>query len=125
MGCDVMKSRIAGLALIAAALLPDPATAQQFEPVREQAAFVEVVTGRQLTRFGIQLQVTPAGEIRGRAFGRPVTGAWLWRDGYFCRDLFWGERDLGPNCQEVRIDGDTVRFISDRGDGIYADLRLQ
>ncbi len=114
------------LAVLAGALAAVPAlsSAQEFQPVRDQSAFVKVVTGRALTRFGIRLEVTPTGEIRGNAFGRPVTGAWRWSDGYFCRDLAWGERDLGPNCQEVRVDGETVRFISDRGTGIYADLRL-
>jgi hypothetical protein len=113
------------LAGAAAAMLAAPATAEQFQPLRDQAAFVATVTGRALTRFGIRLEVSPTGEIRGSAFGQPVTGAWRWSEGYFCRDLFWGGSDLGPNCQEVRVRGDTVRFISDRGAGIYADLQLR
>lgn len=120
-----MRSRLVLLALVATVFIPAPLAAQQFQPVREQAAFLHAVAGRTLTRFGIQVEVTQSGEIRGQAFGRPVTGAWRWRDGYFCRDLYWGDRDLGPNCQEVRIDGNTVRFISDQGSGIYADLRLR
>lgn len=98
---------------------------QEFQTVREQSRFVELVAGKQLTRFGISLNVTPDGEIRGRAFGRPVTGRWQWSDGYFCRDLFYGERDLGANCQEVKVNGRTVRFTSDRGQGIFADLTLR
>ncbi|MGI1662362.1 dihydrodipicolinate reductase [Palleronia sp. KMU-117] len=99
--------------------------AQEFQTVREQDRFVNLVSGRELTRFGIKLTVTPDGEIRGRAFGRPVSGNWQWSDGYFCRTLFYGDRDLGPNCQEVKVQGETIRFTSDRGQGIYADLTLE
>jgi hypothetical protein len=62
---------------------------------------------------------------RGRAFGTPVTGAWDWNNGYFCRDLFFGEDDLGFNCQLVQVNGETLRFTSDQGQGIYADLTLR
>ncbi len=118
--------KMPSLALAAASLLAaDTAVAEQFRPVRDQSTFVNVIEGRNLTRFGIRLEVTPEGEIRGDAFGRPVRGEWRWQDGFFCRDLYWGERDLGPNCQEVQMNGETLRFISDRGAGIYADLRLR
>jgi hypothetical protein len=110
------------LSLMLASTAP---AAQEFQTVRDQSRFLELVVGKQLTRFGIRLNVTPDGEIRGRAFGRPVTGNWQWSDGYFCRDLYYGERDLGANCQEVKVNGRTVRFTSDRGQGIFADLTLE
>lgn len=102
-----------------------PAAAQEFSTVQQEENFVSLVDGRKLTRFGINLDVTPDGRIVGRAFGRDVTGAWNWNAGYFCRDLFWGERDLGPNCQMVKVQGDTIRFISDKGTGQFADLQLR
>jgi hypothetical protein len=33
--------------------------------------------------------------------------------------------DLGPNCQAVRVQGNTLRFISDLGAGQFADLNLK
>jgi hypothetical protein len=54
-----------------------------------------------------------------------VRGAWRWNGDYFCRSLYWGEMDLGPNCQAVRLKGDTIRFISDEGTGQFADLYLR
>ena len=75
--------------------------------------------------MGIKVTVTPDGHINGKAYGRPVKGKWKWSDGYFCRDLSWGKMDLGPNCQEVRVNGKTVRFQSDRGTGRFADLRMR
>ncbi|MFY0693332.1 MAG: dihydrodipicolinate reductase [Paracoccaceae bacterium] len=96
-----------------------------FNPVKTESQFVEIVEGKDLTLFGISLSVSPEGKIAGRAFGRSVTGAWTWKDGFFCRDLYWGQRDLGPNCQEVRVNGKKIRFTSDRGEGRFADLTLR
>ena len=113
------------LVCAAMACVAAPASAQKFDTVESRKQFVQIVEGRALTRLGISLDVSPSGEIAGRAFGSPVTGVWQWRDGYFCRDLYWGSRNLGPNCQIVRVRGDTIRFIADRGRGRSADLTLE
>ena len=102
-----------------------PAMAEGFAPVTKRDRFVSLIEGRDLTRFGITLNVTSDGQIKGRAFGRDVTGAWRWNGDYFCRDLYWGSMDLGPNCQAVRVQGNTLRFISDQGAGQFADLSLR
>ena len=102
-----------------------PAAAEGFNQVTDKGTFLSLVDGRKLTRFGIKLDVTDDGRIQGRAFGRPVTGAWDWRSGYFCRDLNYGSQNLGPNCQLVQVNGDTVRFIADMGAGDFADLNLR
>jgi hypothetical protein len=101
------------------------AKAEGFRVVDNGDRFVALVEGRELRRLGIALTVSPAGEIEGRAFGAPVRGEWRWQDGYFCRDLFWNETDLGYNCQLVQENGATLRFTSDRGAGMFADLRLE
>ena len=85
------------------ALLPLPALA--FEPVTDGAQFQQLVYGNQLTRLGISLEVNADGRITGRGMDRPVSGEWQWRDGYFCRSLYWGERDLGTDCQAVLREG--------------------
>lgn len=102
-----------------------PAIAQDFRPIAAKTDFVKAVRGKTLTRFGITLNVSTGGRIAGSAFGRSVSGGWTWKGGFFCRDLYWGERDLGYNCQQVKLNGRTIRFISDRGTGIHADLKLR
>jgi len=102
-----------------------PASAQAFQPVSDKDIFVTLVSGKKLTRTGIKLDVTVDGKIVGRAFGREVSGSWTWQAGYFCRDLYWGRQPLGYNCQAVRVDEGVLRFISDRGTGPFADLRLK
>ncbi len=110
---------------IATVLLAGATPATAFSPITEESNFVTIVSGKELTRFGIRLNVMPDGLISGRAFGKTVSGAWRWTEGYFCRDLYFGETDLGPNCQAVKIDGGTIRFIADEGAGDHADFALK
>ncbi|WP_102109173.1 dihydrodipicolinate reductase [Oceaniglobus roseus] len=115
-----------GAALTAAlALSAAPALAQDFRHVTDRSEFVNLISGKALTRLGIRLAVSPAGEIRGRAFGSDVTGQWSWQGDYFCRSLYYGSRNLGDNCQQVKVKGSTLRFIADRGAGQSADLTLK
>lgn len=103
-----------------------PAVAEaKFEKVSTKDEFMEITEGKRMTIFGITVFVTPDGQIGGNAYGRKVSGAWRWQDGYFCRDLYWGQRDFGPNCQEVRVHGNKIRFASDRGAGMSAVLTLR
>ena len=108
-------------------LMAAPVWAEGFQTVRDKNTFLSIIKDRNLNipMWGITLEVQPDGRINGRALGRPVTGAWRWQEGYFCRDLMWGERDLGPNCQEVTVRGQTLRFTSDKGTGRFADLTLR
>ncbi|WP_171178808.1 dihydrodipicolinate reductase [Ruegeria sp. HKCCD8929] len=105
-------------------VLAGPAAAE-FTRVSDEGTFRAIVTGKVLTRPLIRLQVSPEGEITGTGGPSDVAGSWTWRDGYFCRDLLWGKRNLGYNCQEVGVNGGKIRFTSDRGSGDYADFRLR
>ncbi|WP_172327045.1 dihydrodipicolinate reductase [Mangrovicoccus sp. HB161399] len=111
-------------AVLLALLAASPARAE-FRVVQKESEFRSLVSGRELTRLGVSLTVTQGGAIAGRAFGRDVTGQWRWQDGYFCRDLAWGARSFPHNCQQVAIDGDRLRFASDRGTGEAAVLNLR
>ena len=117
----MIRTLAAALSILAAS----PALADGFQGIGDRGAFIQLIQDRQLKRFGITLTVTPDGAIEGRAFGKPVTGAWRWNGQYFCRDLYFGAEDLGPNCQLVQLRGETLRFIADEGRGEYADLRLE
>lgn len=116
--------RAALLALVASGLLAGPALAD-FQKVSDRSQFLQLVQGKALTRPMIRLEVSPDGKISGRGVTWDVTGNWTWKDGYFCRDLFWGGDPLGYNCQEVRASDGTLRFTSDMGSGEFADFRLR
>lgn len=110
---------------LGALIATTPMMAHALTKVEDRSEFVSLVEGRTLARSLIQLNVLPNGQIEGRGAGRDVTGTWNWDGGYFCRDLFWGKRKLGYNCQEVSADGGTIRFQSDRGAGDIADFMLK
>ena len=119
------RTPLSALAVTLAAALAAPmAVAEEFEPVTDEREFVQLIRDRELKRFAINLRVTPEGAIVGTGFGRDVSGDWDWREGYFCRDLYWGETELGFNCQKVLRKGATLRFIENKGEGRFADLRL-
>lgn len=122
-----MTALSGGLTAAATAHADDDA----FERVQSEAQFVELVGDKELSimrpfylRNAIKLEVSPRGDIAGTALRKPVTGAWRWENGYFCRDLMFGDDDIGANCQVVAIKGDEVRFIADEGKGDRADFRL-
>ena len=110
--------------ILATVFVVRDATAE-FSIVSKRDEFVKVITGKQLERPFIKLRVSDAGEITGRALMAGVHGTWTWKQGYFCRNLFWGKRGLGYNCQEVSLRGDKIRFTSDEGKGDYADFTLK
>ncbi len=114
------------LALILS-LLPLSATAGGFAPVTDRGAFLELMRGRALhiALYGLALRVLDDGRITGTAMGRPVTGRWHWRDGYFCREMTWGTRPIAANCQLVEVRGREMRFTTDRGKGQGATFRLE
>ena len=110
---------------IIAAVIAEPALADLVK-VDNQAKFVELVNGKTLTRPLVKLTVAPNGRIEGRGARWDIEGNWSWKDGYFCRDLFWGGDALGYNCQEVQASADgRMKFTSDRGAGDSAMFRLR
>ncbi len=117
-----MLRTVSSLGIVLA--LAGPAAAEGFERIEQRDRFLAVIQDRDLSRFGIRVKVTGGGDIVGRAFGQKVSGDWEWRQGYFCRSLFWGSRNLGDNCQKVEVRGGTVRFTSDLGEGQFADLKI-
>ena len=120
------KVKSFSLVVCASVMFVSTAMAEGFQRIEDEVKFLNVIEDRQLKRFGIRLQVSGDGQILGRAFGQKVSGDWDWKDGFFCRDLYLGGRELDPdNCQLVEIKGNTVRFTSDMGQGDYADLRIE
>ncbi len=115
---------LACMAVAVALSLPGVALADQGR-VTSEAEFMRLVEGRTLSTLGVKLEVTPEGRISGRAWGRDVTGTWRWTDGYFCREMTFGEKPVEADCQVVRQEGEALRFIAERGAGQQARLALR
>lgn len=112
-------------ASLVSALAATPALGEQFVRITDGERFRSLVEGRELTRFGISLEVTPGGRISGSGFGYDVTGQWQWREGLFCRDMAYGDNSIAHDCQVVAKRDETLRFVAERGDGDYADFDIE
>lgn len=111
---------------ILAVIAVSPAyAAADYAKITKKSYFLKIVAGKTLSRPLIKLQVSPSGKITGRGASWDVSGSWTWRDGYFCRDLFWGGDEIGYNCQEVGMSNGRIRFTSDKGTGQSADFRIR
>ena len=93
--------------------------------IKDKNTFIATIKDKTLKRPLIRLEVTEDGKITGRAAMLSVTGQWTWENSYFCRDLFWGSRNLGYNCQQVSRSGKKIRFTSDEGEGDFADFTVK
>lgn len=107
--------------------LATPAMAAAFDRVSEKDSFLTLISGKSLTNrlYDISLAVTPDGLIAGAVLGWDITGDWYWENGYFCRNMAWGEDPIPFNCQLVEAKGDQVRFTSDQGTGEAASFKLR
>ena len=93
--------------------------------VSSRSDFEDLVINKKLERFLISLSVTKDGKIKGSAAARSVTGDWDWVDGFFCRSMLWGAREIKYNCQKVTFNGRRLRFISHQGKGKSASFTLR
>jgi hypothetical protein len=114
-----LTALIATLAGVSAPVFAD------FAVITDKSEFVSLVEGKSLQRVFIKLNILLDGQNLGRAVTKSVRGDWQWKEGYFWRSLFWDQRDLGYNCQEVSVAGKKIRFTSDEGEGDYADFTLR
>jgi len=121
-----MKMKTMTMAAIALTL-GGAAHAQGLQRVSDQATFEAALAGKQLRLglFGVALTVGTDGTITGRATGSDVTGTWSWQDGFFCREMMWGDTEIPYDCQSVEIGGGQVRFVAERGAGDDATFNLR
>lgn len=114
--------------LLALLILASPAAAEDYTPVYDKAAFVALVSGKELRHglYNLSIWVTPSGQIKGEALGWQISGNWSWKDGYFCREMDWDGYAIPYNCQLVEVRANQqVRFTVDRGAGDSAAFRLR
>ena len=120
-------TRLSALALVALCVAP-PVAANEYAAVREKAAFLTLVAGRDLRigLYNLTLNLLADGRIEGSALGWDITGSWDWQDGYFCRELDWSGMPIPYDCQLVEErGGEVVRFTVDRGQGDSASFKLR
>lgn len=118
-----MKTALA--LVLTASLLPLSVSASGERKVTNKSEFMGIVQGKTISRPLVKLSVKPDGTISGKGAKWDVSGSWSWQNGYFCRSLEWGGKDLGYNCQQVFVSGGSIRFTSDQGKGRSAEFSLR
>jgi hypothetical protein len=104
---------------------PMSAAAQTNQWIREENEFINLIDGKTLNRFLIKLSVGKDGTISGTGAGIDVKGNWYWQGDYFCRSLFWGEQNLGSDCQKVELINQKLFFTADQGSGATAGFTIK
>ena len=102
-------------------------SATAYTKVDTQKEFLTLIEGRTLSiwYYTLRIDVWADGQIEGRALGSPITGTWFWEDGYFCREMRWGDTEIPFNCQLVEHQNVRMRFTTDRGAGDSATFSLR
>ena len=97
--------------------LTSPALAISGKKLNTIDEFQSRVVGKILTSSDGFVTVRKNGSIGGEVQGKKLKGKWNWQEGYFCRSLVWGGKNMGSACQEIRVNGKSVHFIRDQGKG--------
>ena len=104
---------------------PMSAAAQTNQWISKENEFINLIDGKTLNRFLIKLSVGKDGTISGTGAGIDVKGNWYWQGDYFCRSLFWGEQNLGSDCQKVELINQKLFFTADQGSGATAGFTIK
>ncbi|WP_299476197.1 hypothetical protein [uncultured Roseibium sp.] len=83
-----------------------------------QQEFLEQVAGKRLVNGDSWVVIAPGGTVYGVGPDQDeISGTWRWSDVYYCREILFGGKDLTEDHQTVRLDGDKVSFVHQRGEG--------
>ncbi|TMV10238.1 dihydrodipicolinate reductase [Ruegeria sediminis] len=112
-----MKPKLLVLLSLTAAVAGSAALAE-FKQVKKESQFQQQIVDRKLVGANGDWTIIKAdGSQSGEFNGNKYVGSWKWSGKYWCRNGVIGGRELGTNCQLVEVDGNSVRFIRDKGKG--------
>ncbi|MCY4549333.1 MAG: hypothetical protein OXC28_13290 [Defluviicoccus sp.] len=112
------KNRLAAAALIGlSASLPIQQASAADGRITTEQEFRAKAAGKKLVSESGWVDVGKDGSLMGEFGGRELTGKWYWEDQYYCRSVQLGGRDLGHDCQVVRVTEDGMVFHRGKGEG--------
>ncbi len=117
----VHSNFVAGLSLLALAAsfsFQPVSFADEKTRIATEQEFREIGVEKKLVyKFGEYVIVHDDGTLSGYFSGKPLSGNWSWEDGYYCRTVSLGGKDLGHDCQIVELSGNRLNFIRKKGKG--------
>ena len=85
--------------------------------ITTEKEFRAKVVGKKLITERGNVTIQADGSLTGQLGGKEVSGEWTWDDGYYCRSVAFGNRQLRDDCQMVTIVGKEVTFYRKKGYG--------
>jgi hypothetical protein len=101
------------------------ASAQSFKQVKTEKEFREQIVDRKLLGEVGWMRVKSDGKTEGHILNQKFRAAWVWANKMYCRNAVLGKRDLGTDCQVVKLSGDQVQFIREYGKGDTGQMRIE
>jgi len=104
---------------ITATMIAGPALADDFKRIRKEADFRSLVVGKTISAGSGYLTLHADGRLTGAGSQGALIGNWKWSRKFFCRNLNIGGKNIGSDCQVVKMakDGKSVMFIRQMGKG--------
>ncbi|MDD9724565.1 hypothetical protein PVV74_03755 [Roseovarius sp. SK2] len=120
-----MIGKFFAITALGVSMLALPASASDFERVETKAEFDRVIVGRKAVASWGWVISQPNGTVVGQVDGEKAAGSWEWKNGFWCRTISFGSKDMPHDCQAVFHKGSTAIFIRDKGQGDQVVLTLQ
>lgn len=93
-------------------------TDAQAKDLKKQNQFIEAVADKKLVSGDTWLIISSDGKLEGTGRNNAkVTGAWAWSKRYWCRNVVVGQKKLPEDCLKVKIEGNQVEFVRNKGKG--------
>ncbi|MGR3758672.1 hypothetical protein ACUXV3_00860 [Roseobacteraceae bacterium NS-SX3] len=106
---------LGAIAALPAFLFSPAAHADGFKRIQTEAEYRELVVGKRWHAGDGYVVAKPNGGLAGEFGGTKLKGAWAWRGDMFCRTL--QTHRVGTECQVVKINGNQMQIIQQRGKG--------
>ncbi len=89
------------------------------EEITTEKQFLEQIVGNKLVETDSWVIISSNGKVHGQGpENGEIVGNWVWQEIYYCRDIVIDDEPLPHDCQTVSMDGDTVAFTHNKGEGI-------
>lgn len=81
------------------------------DPVERRRQFEELVVGHELRGEGVDVVVAEGGVLVGQQYGRPFSGAWVFRSGEFCYAMAERVTRSNARCFRTALIGDDLHLV--------------
>lgn len=111
-----------GVAALAAGVMVTQAAAGDFKRIKTEAEYREKIAGDKFVSGKDHVVIKENGKMSGKFGGKKLVGAWNWQQGYWCRTIRVGGKDLGSDCQVVMASDTQMYLIRKQGKGDKSQL---